>query len=214
MQKIRSRTINTREKISLLATTCLMMGIILLALTSLPPVRAGTGQQAFDNVQVYIQTSGTLRLDSYLVTAYNSTGFAVVSAQSIYPAASFELPNGEYIFTATANSQVAVSNKCYAPPIAQGVAAASSPPSSSANALPSKAMPINCGYPASEYGYSQQQISAPAVVNITTQNLTSIATSTVNVKVAFANGTTVSGASVSAYVLDGTYGYMPNDKSM
>ena len=211
-------TINTREKVSLLATTGVVLGIMFLALASFPTVSAG--QQASSNVQVYIQTSGALKFDTYLVTAYNSTGFAVASAQSIYPAASFELPNGAYIFTASANSIVAVSSRCVPTPVAVGAAAASSSSGSSppsANSLPSKAMPINCGYPVSEYGYSEQQISASTVVNVTTQNLTSIATSTVTVKVTFANGTAASGASVSAYVLGGSYWYMPttaNDQGM
>src|SRR5712692_8539550 len=114
----RSRTINTREKVSLVATSGLVLAIVVLAIASFPPIRANPSQPTLSNVQVYVQTSGSLKFDSLQITAFNSTGFAVATTQSLYPAAGFELPNGDYIFTVSAASNNAVAGpmdtRCYA----------------------------------------------------------------------------------------------------
>ncbi len=72
-------------------------------------------------------------------------------------------------------------------------------------------MPIPIA-PATEYGYSVQQISNSITLTITTQNVASFPTNTLTIQVLYANGTAAAGASVSASTLGSSYywGYEPN----
>ena len=130
------------------------------------------------------------------------TGYQESSVQTYYPAASFELPNGQYIFTVTANNQT--SNY----PVPLGVGATSSTGGSS-QSTPS--LPIYIA-PATEYGYSVQQISNSITITITTQNVSSFPTNTLTIQVLYANGTAAADASVSASTIGSSYywGYEPN----
>src|SRR5674476_1491871 len=59
---------------------------------------------SFNNVEINIQTSG-IQADYFVVNAFNMSGYLESSTQTHYPAASFELPDGQYIFTASANNE-------------------------------------------------------------------------------------------------------------
>ena len=125
----------------------IVLGLSLLTLTSL----ASASLSSYNNVQINIQTSSNMPSGYYTVSAYNMTGFQESSVQTYYPAASFELPNGQYIFTVTANNQT---DSNYPVPVAAGTTSSSSGSSSGTSILPIPAAP------AIEYGYSVQQISA------------------------------------------------------
>jgi len=159
-----------------------------------------TNAASYSNVQVFIQTTSSLP-DYFTVSAFNMSGSMVASCQTQYPAASFELPDGQYIFTATADQS---SNLIYnAPTVGLNVA-------QSGLAMPS----ISSLYesPVVEYGYSIQQISGSSTLTISTQNVTSFPTTTLTIKVAYANGTAADGATVSASIVGSSYywGYEPN----
>jgi hypothetical protein len=153
---------------------------------------------SYNNVQVFVQTASSLP-DYFTVSAFNMSGYMVASSQTQYPAASFELPNGQYIFTVTADQS---SNQIYYSPspmvgvnVAQG----------------NLAMPYYEA-PVAEYGYSVQQVSGSATFTISTQNVTSFPTTILTIKVVYANGTAAEGASVSASVVGSWYywGYESN----
>ena len=55
-----------------------------------------------DNVQVLVQTTNS-NMTSYSLTAYNSSGYEVVSSTSNYPGFGLELPSGTYLITVTAS---------------------------------------------------------------------------------------------------------------
>ena len=131
------------------------------------------------------------------------TGYQESSVQTYYPAASFELPNGQYIFTVTANNQT---NSNYPVPWAAGATSSSG---GSSPGTPSLPIPVA---PATEYGYSVQQISNSITLTITTQNVASFPTNTLTIQVLYANGTAAAGASVSASTIGSSYywGYEPN----
>src|SRR5208283_1544705 len=78
----------------------IVLGLIILSVTSL----ASADLTSYSNVQINIQTSN-IQSGYFTVSAFNMTGYQESSVQTYYPAASFELPNGQYIFTVTANNQ-------------------------------------------------------------------------------------------------------------
>ena len=153
---------------------------------------------SYNNVQVFVQTTSSLP-DYYTVSAFNTTGYMVSSCQTQYPAASFELPNGQYIFTVTADQS---GNNIYY----------TSAPVTGTN-IAQGAQPIEIyEAPVVEYGYSIQQISGPATFTVSTQNVTSYPTTTLTIQVSYANGTAAQGASVTASILGSDYywGYGTN----
>lgn len=176
----------------------IILGLSLLSVTSL-----SYGDLAsYNNVQVNIQTSN-IQSGYFTVSAFNMTGYQESTVQTYYPAASFELPSGQYIFTVTANNQ---SSSNYPVPLASGATSTGSEGSSGTPALP---VPIA---PATEYGYSVQQISGPVSITITTQSVSSFPTNTLKIQVLYANGTAAAGASVSASTIGSSYywGYESN----
>jgi hypothetical protein len=146
---------------------------------------------SYNNVQVFVQTASSIP-DYFTVSAFNMSGYMVASSQTQYPAASFELPNGQYIFTATADQS---SNQIYYSP---------SPKVGANGAQGNLAMPYYEA-PVTEYGYSVQQVSGSTSFTISTQNVTSFPTTILTIKVVYANGTVAEGASVSASVVGSWY---------
>jgi hypothetical protein len=153
---------------------------------------------SYNNVQVFVQTASSLP-DYFTVSAFNMSGYMVASSQTQYPAASFELPNGQYIFTVTADQS---SDQIYYTP---------SPMTGTNVAQGNLAMPYYEA-PVVEYGYAVQQISGSATFTISTQNVTSFPTTMLTIKVVYANGTAAGGATVSASVMGSWYywGYESN----
>ena len=144
-----------------------------------------------DNVQITIQTSN-IQVGYFVVDAFNMSGYLEASTQTHYAAASFELPNGQYIFTVSAN------NQSYYPVPLMGA-------SSSGQSSPSvSSLPIYVA-PAVEYGYSVQHVSSSIAITITTQSVTQFPTNPLSVTVSYANGTAAAGAYVSASVLGAWY---------
>ena len=153
----------------------------------------------FNNVAINIQTSG-IQADYFIVNAFNMSGYLESSTQTHYSAASFELPDGQYIFTATAN------NQSYVYPVPLLTASAGAASSSGALSLPIYVAP------AEEYGFLVQQVSGSSALTITTQNVSQYPTNSLTVKVVYDNGTAAVGASVSASVIGSSYywGYESN----
>ena len=170
-----------------------LMGLILLSSSSL----AFANTASYNNVQIFIQTASNLP-DHFTVSAYNMSGYMVASTQSQYPAAAFELPAGEYIFTATAESQDYYVYG-YSTPVVSDLTAV--PESGIAKGEP---MPYY-KTPVVEYGYSVRQVLGSESFTISTQNVTSFPTTKLTIKVTYANGTAASGASVSASVIGSMY---------
>jgi hypothetical protein len=174
------------------ALTAILGFTALLGLSALSLANAAS----YSNVQVFVQTTSNLP-DYFTVSAFNMSGYMVASSQTQYPAASFELPNGQYIFTATADQS---SNQIYyAPTVGVNVAQGSL-------AMPYYEAPVM------EYGYLTQQVSGSTTLTISTQNVTSFPTTTLTIKVAYANGTAADGATVTASVVGSWYywGYESN----
>src|SRR5208283_3175879 len=90
----------------------IILGLSLLSVTSL----ASASLSSYNNVQINIQTQN-IQSGYFTVSAFNMTGYQESSVQTYYPAASFELPNGQYIFTVTANNQT---DSNYPLPLAAG----------------------------------------------------------------------------------------------
>ncbi len=186
-----------RISFSSLALT-IILGLSLLSVTSL----ASASLTSYNNVQINIQTSN-IQAGYFTVSAFNMMGFQESSVQTYYPAASFELPSGQYIFTVTANNQT----DSNAPvPVPLGALSSSGGSSSSTPAVPIPEAP------AIEYGYSVQQISSSTSIAITTQNVSSFPTNTLTIQVLYANGTAAADASVSASTIGSFYywGYESN----
>jgi hypothetical protein len=156
----------------------LIVSLAAISLHSLPLSDAAS----YNIVSITIQTQNNLPY-SFTVSAFNTSGYLLASCQTQFPAASFDLPDGQYVFTATAyyNAYQASNTNEGTYPVAY------------------YAMPIT------EYGYSNQQVSGSATFTITTQNVTSFSTTTVTVQVTYANGTAAEGASVSASILGSWY---------
>jgi hypothetical protein len=181
-------------KFSVLAVVLLISFAYLVSFSSLS--RAETS--SYNSVQVFVQTSSSLP-DYFTVSAFNMTGYMVSSCQTQYPAASFELPNGQYIFTVTADQSG--NNIYYSPAPVTGTNIAQSVPSMDIYEAP-----------VVEYGYWVQQISGPTTFTVSTQNVTSYPTTTLTIQVSYANGTAAQDASVTASILGSDYywGYETN----
>jgi len=167
-----------------------------------------TSAESFENVQVFATTSST-QAYNFQFAAYNLTGSLIASTQTSYPAAAFELPAGGYLFTVSATS---FSNHIgYACPLLKGSATQGSgivgttPPLANVNgSTTSIALPV-CYPPSSEYGYATATISGPQTISIQMQNVTTLPTAPVTVKVSYVNGTASVGASVYASIVGEYY---------
>ena len=156
----------------------LILSLTAIVLCSLPLTRAAS----YSNVRITIQTQNNLPY-SFTVSAFNMSGYLLASCQTQYAAASFELPDGQYVFTATAYYDAYQTSNAI-----QGV-----------YTMPYYATPVT------EYGYSNDQISGSTAFTIQTQNVTSFPETTITVEVTYANGTAAEGASVSASILGSWY---------
>jgi len=185
---------NVKIKSIILALTAILGFSALLGLSS----QSFGNAASYNNVQVFVQTASSLP-DYFTVSAFNISGYMVASSQTQYPAASFELPDGQYIFTVTADQS---SNQIYYTP---------SPAVGANVAQGNLAMPYYEA-PVVEYGYVIQQVSGSTTFTISTQNVTSFPTTTLTIEVVYANGTAAEGATVSASVVGSWYywGYEPN----
>src|ERR1700756_3932516 len=112
----RSRTMKTtfakrdnQTRTSSLPVRSALLGVmvILVGSTLLAGVAKGS---TFNNVQIFVKTSSELQY-SYSFSAYNLTGSLIGSYQGSFPAAAFELPSGDYLFTVSAIYQNY--NPCY-----------------------------------------------------------------------------------------------------
>jgi hypothetical protein len=188
----KKRMIGKKIEFSILAVVLMVSFAALVSSTSLSHAVTGS----YNNVQVFVQTATSFP-DYFTVSAFNMSGYMVSSCQTQYPAASFELPNGQYIFAVTADQS---SDNIYYTPI-PAVGTSSSEP-----ALQVYEAPVV------EYGYTVQQISGPTTFTVSTQNVTSFPTTTLTIQVFYANGTAAEGASVTASILGSSYywGYETN----
>jgi len=160
---------------------------------------------SYNDVQVFVTTTSAKPYD-FQFAAYNLTGSLVTSYQTSYPAAAFELPNGEYMFTVSATEYS--SGAGYACPFEGGTAQGSGTALPAIQPNKSAITPIVIPYcypPSSEYGYAVASITGPQQISIQTKNITEFPTSTVTVKASYVNGTSISGASVSASVVGQWY---------
>ena len=211
MSSSRNKNANRIKALGVAAGLALM-AILLVGAT---PSLAATSAPSYDNVQIFVHTTNSTFSGTYTVTAYNSTGYAVITYSTPYPAASFELPSASYIFTVSADSQNQVG--CITPgPI---TAASGSSPASSASATASVSSgsstgssggalilpPCYSSYPYSEYGYASQQVSGQTSLTISTSPVADITTTTLTLRVTYANGTAATGAYLYASVLGGDY---------
>jgi len=187
---------NAKRTIALLLSVSLV-GVLFAGLGVLSGSPA-FATATYDNVQVLAQTTNITE-GTFTFAAYNSTGSLVSSTQTIYPAAGFELPTGEYLFTVTAENETQVVPTPI-PLVGEGASAGSSTGSTSPTVIP-----IPFQYPDIEYGFLLQQISGPVTLNIKTVPIENITLTKVSVKLQFVNGTAVAGASVSASVVGAWY---------
>jgi len=178
------------------------LAALLLALTFAGAVApAWAAPNPFNHVQVFVQPSSDLQY-TYAFPAYNESGYLVGSYQTIFPAASFQLPSGHYLITASAMYQVYSS--CY-------LCLSPGAYSASGQSDAAIARPGVYSQPSTEYGWVSTDIIGPDTITITTKNVTGMATSQVNAKVTYANGTAAEGASVSATVIGQWYYWWGSD---
>jgi hypothetical protein len=181
-----------------------IIGILLASVggLALSPVFGAT---SYNNVQVFAQTTD-LTQGIFTIAAYNSSGYLVSSSQTMYPAAAFELPSGNYLFTVSAMDQT----NYYpypVPLIGSGTSTAGAPTATDV-------VPSSYQYPKVEYGFQLQQISGPATLNIKTLPIENITLTQITVKVLFANGTAAADASVSASVVGAWYWWYGPDANL
>lgn len=180
------------------------MGLALLIVGSAFMAGAAVGSTtSFNNVQVFVATSAQLPY-SYMFSAYNLTGSLVASYQGSYPAAAFELPAGDYLFTVSAvHDTYTPCNVCAYP--LKGVTTSSGTVST---------LPAIIYQPTSEYDYLVAHIDSSTTLDIQTKNVTTFPTTNVAVKVSFFNGTAAAGAWVSASVVGQWYYWWGQDSGV
>jgi len=194
---------NSKTKIASLA---LMAVLVITALGAAGAYALASSTASLNNVQVEVVTSANLPY-SFIVSAYNSSGSLVSYTQTSYPAAAFELPNGLYLVTVTAYHYVSYPCVYCVTPMTAGGA-----PASKTQAIVSP--PISIGGPDVEYGFVMEQVSGAQSITIQTRNASQIPTSSVSVKVTFANGTAALGAYVSASVVGQNYYYWDSGSNL
>ncbi|MDG6910065.1 MAG: hypothetical protein JRN08_06820 [Nitrososphaerota archaeon] len=175
------------------AASALLVSLLALSIPVAALVASSSFAAELNDVQVAIQTAQNLPYQ-YTLTAYNSSGSQVADFYGSYPEASFGLPSGTYLITASAYYYQ--SYYCEPCPLGSGV-------NSSATA-------IRFQPPSSEYGYAVVNVTGPAQISIATSNGTELPLVSVPVHVSFFNGTAAAGAYVSAYVVGMGYSYSPN----
>ena len=148
---------------------------------------ASAAGQSYNNVQVFITTQN-VDDNSFLISAYNSTGGLAATSQSEYPALSLELPSGKYLLSVVASQPYK-----YGPPV----------PLTAAQSSSSIIYPISSS--PSEYGYSLFQVSNSNTVDITTTPISDLKTTQISLHVNYLNGTAASDASVGASIVGGWY---------
>ncbi|HMD78608.1 MAG TPA: hypothetical protein VKF39_01335 [Nitrososphaerales archaeon] len=186
-------------------TRTLLLGLALLIVGSAFATGTAFGSTtSFNNVQVFVTTSAPLPY-SYTFSAYNLTGSLVAFYQGSYPAAAFELPTGDYLFTVSAVHQT----YCYAcvTPLNGG----STPPPTTGSA---SATPVQFYQPTAEYGWLQAHVDSSTSLSIQSKNVTTFPTTSVSVKVSFVNGTAAAGAWVSASVVGQWYYWWGQDSGI
>jgi len=196
-------TIATR--ISVLSLTIILVGLGLFAPVLTLAFGATASNPTFNNVQIFV-TPQNSSLNQFSMTVYNSTGGVIATSQSSYPAFSFELPTGNYLFAAIASS---TSGYGVYPPVAYSGAAGAPSSSGSAAILPKGYY----GYQ-QEYGYLQSQVNSAKTLNISTSELSSITTSQITIQAKYVNGTAAQGATVYASPLGAGYWYYPGSTLM
>jgi len=190
-------------------------GLAAILLVSMALPVAFASNSSYNNVQVFVTTSSNMNY-TYFFTAYNLTGQLIGTTQTPYPAAGFELPSGEYLFTVSAIEQTSYGCYLCAQPMTSGQTSgsASSPPASNPTVIiKNGTMPVY-RQPAAEYGFKVEQVSGPDTFTIATQNTTKFPTTPVTVKVAFVNGTAATGASVSASIVGQWYYWWGNESAL
>ena len=160
---------------SILAIVLVVGFAVLMSSTSMLQAMANS----YNDVQVFVQTATSLP-DTFTISAFNMSGYMVSSCQTQFPAASFELPNGQYIFTVTADESG--DNTYYSPVPAVGANSGVASP-----ALEVYEAPVV------EYGYTVQQVASSTTFTVSTQNVTSFPTTTLTIQVDYANGTAAEG---------------------
>ena len=176
-----------------LSVVTLLVGFLFaggLGFTALIPISAAS--TTLNNVQVFVQTTNS-NMNSYSLTAYNSSGYEVTSATNSYAGFGLELPSGTYLITVTATQ----SGSYY--PIVYSTGVATPVNSSSAVVSPPVKEPVT------EYGYALQTISGPATLNIKTAPFDNVPTTKVHVSVSYFNGTGAAGVWVYGSVVGGYY---------
>ncbi len=163
---------------------------------------SAAGGQTYNNIQVFISPQNST-LDTFSISAYNSTGGLVASSQSAYPAFSFELPSGTYLFAVTATSSSGYPSPG---PIMYGAASQGS--SGSSITYPSKY------YNPQEYGYVVTDVTSSKTINISTSQIQNTSTAKITIKASFANGTVAAGTYVDASIVGGGYWYSPDTTIM
>ena len=202
--------------------------ILVISTFAASPVKGAS----FNAVQVFVNTSSQLNY-AYTFTAYNSSGNQVASYQTGFPAAAFELPAGEYLFTVSAVYEQGFN--CYLCPVYGGAGTPGSvsgttaggngtaktpygtyPPGNSTATVTSNnysmttttvstSPPYRIAQPESEYGWALVKVDSSQSLSIDTVNVTKMPAAHVTVSVAFENGTAAAGASVSASVVGQWY---------
>ncbi len=125
----------------------------------------------------------------------------MASSQSPYPAFSFELPIGNYLFAVSASSS-------YAYPVV-------GPLNNGATASEKSAIAYPVYYNPAEYGYLVTELNSSRTVNISTHQIENMSTTNVMIVAKFANGTAAAGTNVYASIVGGYYGYdEPNNLVM
>ncbi|MDA4111326.1 MAG: EcoRV family type II restriction endonuclease, partial [Thaumarchaeota archaeon] len=163
-------------------------------------ITSATTSQSYNNVQIFVSPQNST-LDSFSISAYNSTGGLVASSQSSYPAFSFELPSGTYLFTVSASST-------YSYPIGGPITYGASQSSAPNIAYPYKY------YNPTEYGYVLTDVTASKTINIATQQIQNMSTSKISISAKYLNGTSAVGAYIDASIVGGGYYYYPNSNVM
>ena len=184
-----------------LSIATLLLGFLLvggLGSAALVPAHAASSATTLNNVQVFIQTTNS-NMTSYSLTAYNSSGYVVESANGNYPAFGLELPSGTYLITVTATQEGSYYPVVYASGVASTTGSSASANASNIIVSPPIQMPIT------EYGYVLQTVNAPVTLNIKTAPFTNVGTTKVHVSVSYVNGTGASGVYVYASVVGGDY---------
>lgn len=185
---------NGRRSLTLSVAAILFASVFMAAGAAVPALGASP---PLNNVQVFVATTSALQY-SYYFSAYNLTGSLVASSESSYPGAGFELPGGSYLFTVSAVNQQSGYCELCAQPMSSGGTTSGSASSGSAIIAPIYQQ-------LSEYGFKVLDVSGPASFTIATLNATSYPTTSVTVRVAYANGTAAAGAYVSASVIGEWY---------